>query len=209
MTRIARVVGSIPIRFRQIAGMLMKLSNASESVKDFPIRRFRDGVWTDTNDILVVEEPLEIRLSQERFTVTMRTPGNDFELTRGLLLTEGVIGSEADIGQIRYCDTGEAADAEIANIVTVQLKTPLSAARRWQRTLMAGTSCGLCGKAALEAVAAETQPLPESSMAQASPTKRFSRCRILFGGSRRCFSRPAVCTPSVLFDHHGKLSVRV
>ena len=77
-----------------------------------------------------------------------------------MLLTEGVIHSELDIGQIRYCDTGEAAEADIPNIVTVQLRTLPLAERLWQRTLMAGTSCGLCGKAALEAVGMQTCPLP-------------------------------------------------
>ena len=55
---------------------------------------------------------------------------------------------------------GEAADAEIPNIVTVRLNKQPSAERLWQRTLMAGTSCGLCGKAALDAVAMQTCPLP-------------------------------------------------
>ena len=125
--------------------------------------RWRAGVPSEADDALVVEEPLEIRVNDERFTVTMRTPGHDFELTRGLLLTEGVITSEADIGRIRHCDTGEAADTDIANIVTVRLTRPPAAGRLWQRTLMAGTSCGLCGKAALEAVGMQTCPLPSSA----------------------------------------------
>jgi len=124
------------------------------------VTRLRDGSLTTSDDTLVVEEPLEIRLGNERFTVTMRTPGDDFALTRGLLLTEGVIESNADIGQIRYCDIGEAAEAEIPNIVTVRLNKQPAAERLWQRTLMAGTSCGLCGKAALDAVAMQTCPLP-------------------------------------------------
>ena len=132
--------------------MVAENSQSTEAVKTFPVTRLRDGVLTELNDTLVVEEPLEIRLGSERFTVTMRTPGHDLELTRGLLLTEGVIQSETDIGQIRYCDSGEAADAATSNIVTVQLKTPPGSQRLWQRTLMAGTSCGLCGKAAIEAV---------------------------------------------------------
>jgi len=132
----------------------------SAAAKTRRVTRLRDGQWTDKDDTLVVEEPLEIRLGSERFTVTMRTPGDDFALTRGLLLTEGVIASNADIGQIRYCDTGEAAEAEIPNIVTVRLNKVPAAERLWQRTLMAGTSCGLCGKAALDAVAMQTCPLP-------------------------------------------------
>ncbi len=141
---------SFPTREIDVAG----------AVKQMPVARLRDGHLTETDDFLVVEEPLEIRLGVERFTVTMRTPGDDFALTRGLLLTEGVISSEADIGQIRYCDTGEAADTDLPNIVTVQLRTPPLAQKLWQRTLMAGTSCGLCGKAALEAVGMQTRPLP-------------------------------------------------
>ena len=132
----------------------------SESVKRFPVSRLRDGTLSELIDTLVVEEPLEIRLGNERFTVTMRTPGQDFELVRGLLLTEGIIHAESDIGQIRYCDSGEAADTEIANVITVQLRNPPNTARLWQRTLMAGTSCGLCGKAAIEAVSMECQPVP-------------------------------------------------
>ncbi len=144
--------------------MLPENTQQSGTVKTMPVARLRDGHLAEVDDTLVVEEPLEIRLGMERFTVTMRTPGNDFALTRGLLLTEGVIGCEADIGQIRYCDTGEAADTDIPNIVTVQLKTPPLSEKLWQRTLMAGTSCGLCGKAALEAVGMQTCPLPPPTL---------------------------------------------
>lgn len=136
---------------------------ADGSVKTKPVTRLRDGRLSDIDDTLVVEEPLEIRLGQERFTVTMRTPGADLELARGLLLTEGVIASRDDIGQIRHCDEGEAADSDLPNIVTVRLKTPPRTDRLWQRTLMAGTSCGLCGKAALDAVSAHACPLPPPS----------------------------------------------
>ncbi len=136
------------------------MSSPTAATKIRAVTRLRDGHWTAKDDTLVVEEPLEIRLGSERFTVTMRTPGDDFALTRGLLLTEGVIGSGTDIGQIRYCDTGEAAEAEIPNIITVRLNKMPAAERLWQRTLMAGTSCGLCGKAALDAVATQTCPLP-------------------------------------------------
>jgi len=136
---------------------------SADATKQMPVVRLRDGHLTELDDTLVVEEPLEIRIGGERFTVTMRTPGDDFALTRGLLLTEGVIDSEADIGHIRYCDTGAAADADVPNIVTVRLKKPPISGRLWQRTLMAGTSCGLCGKAALEAVGMQTCPLPPAS----------------------------------------------
>ncbi len=144
------------------------MSSPAAATKQRTVTRLRSGEWSEKDDRLVVEEPLEIRLGSERFTVTMRTPGDDFALTRGLLLTEGLISSNADIGQIRYCDTGEAAEADIPNIVTVRLNTLPAAERLWQRTLMAGTSCGLCGKAALDAVAMQTEPLPSPSSASLS-----------------------------------------
>ena len=135
---------------------------SGDALRTRRVTRWRGGETSVLDDALVVEEPLEIRVNDERFTVTMRTPGHDFPLTRGLLLTEGVIEAEADIGQIRYCDTGEAAAMDLPNIVTVRLTRPPAAGRLWQRTLMAGTSCGLCGKAALDAVAMQTRPVPPS-----------------------------------------------
>jgi FdhD protein len=54
-------------------------------------------------ETLAVEEPLEIRVNGSPITVTMRTPGSDFELAQGFLLTEGVIACRDDVAQIRYC----------------------------------------------------------------------------------------------------------
>ena len=134
-----------------------------DAVASRRVTRWRGGEPSDVDDVLVVEEPLEIRVKDAPFTVTMRTPGHDLELARGLLLTEGMIEAETDIGQIRHCDVGEAADTDIPNIVTVRLTRAPASGRLWQRTLMAGTSCGLCGKAALEAVAMQTRPIPETA----------------------------------------------
>lgn len=148
------------------------------------VTRWRGGEPSELDDVLVVEEPLEIRVNDAPFTVTMRTPGHDLELARGLLLSEGVIEAEADIGQIRHCDTGEAAEADIPNIVTVRLKRLPPSGRLWQRTLMSGTSCGLCGKSVLDAVAMQTRPVPSTSpvspemLLQLPHTLR--RCQALF-----------------------------
>jgi FdhD protein len=133
-----------------------------DAAKIRTVHRWRKGEAAELDDALVVEEPLEIRVNDERFTVTMRTPGDDFLLAQGLLLTEGMVSSAREIAQIRYCDTGEASDTEIPNIVLVRLTCPPEGSRLWQRTLMAGSSCGLCGKAALEAVAMQASPLLDS-----------------------------------------------
>lgn len=125
-----------------------------------PVLRLRGGEWRQIDDTLVAEEPLEIRVNDRRFTVTMRTPGDDFDLARGLLFAEGVIGSNADIGSMRYCDTtDDVGDADAPNLIVVQTRIELPSDRQWQRNLISGTSCGLCGKAAIEAVQAAVRPL--------------------------------------------------
>jgi FdhD protein len=102
-------------------------------------------------ETLAVEEPLEIRVNGAPVTVTMRTPGSDFELARGFLLTEGVIGGRGDVLTIRYC--GGRADPNTYNVLDVTLapgvKPPdLDVTRNFYTT----SSCGVCGKASLEAV---------------------------------------------------------
>ena len=177
------------------------MSSPAAATKQRTVTRLRSGEWTERGDTLVVEEPLEIRLGSERFTVTMRTPGDDFALTRGLLLTEGLISSNADIGQIRYCDTGEAAEADIPNIVTVRLNKMPAAERLWQRTLMAGTSCGLCGKAALDAVANADRTSALTLFCQPQPGNPAGTAPISCAAVKSSSNQPAASTPSACSPH--------
>ena len=100
-------------------------------------------------DDVVVEEPLEVRVNGDSISVTMRTPGADFDLAVGLLWTEGVIHSGDEIGTIAYCPDEE--QPELKNIVNVGL---VDADRKLEssRRLWSNSSCGLCGKATLEAI---------------------------------------------------------
>jgi len=123
------------------------------------VRRLRNGGWSETVDCLVAEEPLEIRVNDRRFTVTMRTPGADFDLARGLLFAEGVIGSADDIGAMRYCEPEDDADEIGPNLVVVYTWREPASDAQWQRNLISGTSCGLCGKAAIESVTAAVRPI--------------------------------------------------
>lgn len=104
-------------------------------------------------ETLVVEEPLEIRVNGVAVTVTMRTPGSDFELAQGFLLTEGVIGGRDDVVSIRYCGGRENGGANSYNVLDVTLaagvRPPgLDVTRNFYTT----SSCGVCGKASLDAV---------------------------------------------------------
>jgi FdhD protein len=111
------------------------------------------GTARASRDHVVGEEPMEIRVAgpgQEatRVAVTMRTPGNDFELAAGFLFTEGLVASNDEIASIRYCAD---ADEQQYNVVTIDLRRPFDPATI-QRNYYATSSCGVCGKASIEAI---------------------------------------------------------
>src|SRR5664279_199911 len=92
-------------------------------------------------DTLAVEEPLEIRVDGASVAVTMRTPGDDFDLAAGFLLTEGVIRSPGQITTMRFC-----ADTDTLNIVDVAVTAGTRLPASLARTFPATSACGVCGK---------------------------------------------------------------
>ena len=114
-------------------------------------------------DRIVTEEPLEIRAAGPgqdavRVAVTMRTPGSDWELAAGFLFTEGLVTSREEIASIRYCGPEEAVEQRF-NVVTVRLRRPFDATV-FQRNFYATSSCGVCGKAAIDQVEVMCAPIP-------------------------------------------------
>lgn len=104
-------------------------------------------------ETLAVEEPLEIRVNGAPVTVTMRTPGSDFELAQGFLLTEAVIGARDDVLSIRYCGGRGEDGANTYNVLDVTLAPGVAPpALDVTRNFYTTSSCGVCGKASLEAV---------------------------------------------------------
>src|SRR5699024_2997779 len=85
------------------------------------ITRLTDGFVSSASDSLVAEEPLEIRLGGQSLAVTMRTPGNDFDLTAGFLVSEGVVTQAEDVRTIRYCAGANDEGENTYNIVDVDL----------------------------------------------------------------------------------------
>ena len=104
-------------------------------------------------DTLVVEEPLEIRVGGRALVVTMRTPGDDMDLAAGFLVSEGVIAAADDLRAIRYC-AGATADGENTyNVLDVDLSPGVAPPDpSLERSFYTTSSCGLCGKASLDAV---------------------------------------------------------
>ena len=112
------------------------------------------GVAGERPDVLATEEPMEIRAAGpdqelQAVAVTMRTPGGDFELAVGFLFTEGLIGP-GDVQRVAYCDNLPGEDQRY-NVVSVHLRRPFDA-ERVRRNFYATSSCGICGKAALDDV---------------------------------------------------------
>lgn len=108
-------------------------------------------------DQVVTEEPLELRLvagsQTQTLAVTMRTPGNDFELAAGFAIGEGIIRERADLRAVSYC-IDPAIDAEQRyNIVNIELAAPsLPDTSRFERHFTMNSSCGVCGRANLDAL---------------------------------------------------------
>lgn len=110
-------------------------------------------------DPVSVEEPLEIRIADAPVAVVMRTPGNDFELVAGFLLTEGILDDPGSLGALSYCS--DATPPNERNVVEVQLSAESDFdADALRRNFYATSSCGVCGKASIEQVRLQSKRQP-------------------------------------------------
>ncbi len=150
-------------------------------------------------DSLAVEEPLEIRVSGMPLAVTMRTPGNDFELAAGFLVTEGLVASSSAIRRIAYCSTPTSPPDP--NVVTVE--ATLSEQPRARRFLTT-SACGVCGKASIDDVTVRaphdvaTDPLCVPATVLAALPERLRQ-------AQRVFDRTGGLHAAGLFDPDGGL----
>ncbi|RKS05743.1 FdhD protein [Nocardiopsis sp. Huas11] len=117
------------------------------------VLRIKDGSASERVDTMVVEEPLEIRLDGSPLSITMRTPGHDFDLAAGFLVSEGVIARESDLVAIRYCAGATEDGSNTYNVLDVTLAAGVAPPdTSLERNFYTTSSCGLCGKASLDAV---------------------------------------------------------
>ena len=171
----------------------------------YRVVRMADGVATARPDSLAAEEPLEIRVSGRPLTVTMRTPGNDFDLARGFLVSEGVVAADSDIAAIRYCAGATADGTNTYNVLDVLLAdgVPLPDVSV-ERNFYTTSSCGLCGKASLEAVRTiskwrvDRDPLRLNAATIATLPEKLR-------AAQRVFDRTGGLHAAALFDATGDL----
>ncbi|SDS13284.1 FdhD protein [Friedmanniella luteola] len=128
-----------------------------------PVLKLGPDTAVRRTDTLAVEEPLEIRLDGEAFQVTMRTPGDDVDLVHGLLHSEGVIASAADLLGARYCDGVGPDGANTYNVLDVALaSTARPPAPEQRRRVTTTSACGVCGTTSIDQVVKQTgHPLGE------------------------------------------------
>ena len=124
-----------------------------------PVLKIDERQPEHVEDDVVIEEPLEIRVNGDSLSVTMRTPGDDFDLAVGLLRTEGIIRAREEMGTIAYCpDEDQPELKNIVNVVLIDARRKIESSRRF----WSNSSCGLCGKATLEAIHQLCQPIASS-----------------------------------------------
>ena len=146
-------------------------------------------------DHVIVEEPLEIRLDGELVTVTMRTPGNDFELAVGFCHGEGLLEGHS-VHDIRYCATGSAVATEF-NVVTVSTSHGTAGDGAVARLSTTTSSCGLCGSATIEAVTERLRPQPAAAPADPAILTRVAAEAT---GAQPLFQRTGAVHAAIAFD---------
>jgi FdhD protein len=182
------------------------------SVKDVTILRQFQINRDEKPDLLAVEEPLELRIGygsfgdrqQKNLTVTMRTPGHDFELAVGFLFTEGIINHFNQVESIKYCEDGGKQEQK-ENIVRVELNSDVQLDfEKLQRHFYTTSSCGVCGKTSIDAVRVHCASFSDSfqvrsAIIHALPDKLRQ--------SQQVFEHTGGLHASALFDEAGNLTL--
>ena len=163
------------------------------------VTRVRDGVTSELPDVLAAEEPLEVRLTGERVAVTMRTPGHDTELAVGFLIGEGIVRS-GDVAGATECRSDEGD----GGVVDVKLRPGASPSGGWQRNFYATSSCGICGKASIEAVRVAAGAVPGGPVVQRAVLETMPDA---LRAAQRVFDRTGGLHAAGLFSEDGELDV--
>ncbi|WP_326799326.1 formate dehydrogenase accessory sulfurtransferase FdhD [Streptomyces sp. NBC_01808] len=172
-----------------------------------PVVRVRGGRVDRRADTLVAEEPLEIRLGGRALAITMRTPGDDFALATGFLVSEGALARGAELASVTYC-AGAVDGAEggnTYNVVDVRLAAGVPVPDvSLERNVYTTSSCGLCGKASLDAVRTTTRwPVADEGMRLSPDVLAALPDRLRAG--QRVFDRTGGLHAAALFTPEGEL----
>lgn len=173
-----------------------------ERTTSVPVTRVGNGGSVRDDDVLAVEEPLEIRAAwpdgegrEKNISVTMRTPGDDFDLAVGFLFTEGLIRSPADVESVRHWGSPNVVRVGLASGVRID-------AAKLDRHFYTSSSCGVCGKSSIDALRVSASRLPERP-----PVSRelIHRLPVALENHQRDFRVTGGLHGAALFDAAGTL----
>ena len=158
-------------------------------------------------DLLAGEEPLGIRVDGAALTLTMRTPGDDIELAAGFLVGEAIVGSRADIVEVKLCDgtsCGHGGHDGLGNIADVTLAPGVTVTQGARRNFMTTSACGVCGKTSVQDICV----LPRAALA--ADQTRFEAAMLgclpdRLRDAQRVFSRTGGLHAAGLFTAAGEL----
>jgi FdhD protein len=178
------------------ASQLQDLMTAMRSIDLTRVDEWKDGCVQSVEDCLVAEEPLEIRINEQPFTVTMRTPGHDLELAAGLLFTEGVIQNVQELASLSAVSGKNRIDAQVSGDFV---------AEELHRNLGATAACGLCGRTSIESIRRRGIARPASRLVLAAETL----CSLpeKLKSSQPVFGKTGGLHAVALFDKNGQLLV--
>lgn len=175
------------------------------------MREVVGDVTREREDRLATEEPLEIRLGwpgrpPERLTVTMRTPGHDFELAAGFLYGEGLIDSGDHLHTVAYCTDNTLTPEQEFNVVTAELRRPplRDPGGRYDGPTAGSSACGVCGKQSVDDVLAAAAPGAPSGPRSPVPPEVIASLPDRLREAQRVFDRTGGIHAAALFDVSGE-----
>jgi len=186
----------------------VNLVMSNPAIAQVSVKKVNVSAFKDSEDMLAIEEPLEIRMEyglkdnriQKNISVTMRTPGADFELASGFLYTEGIIRSYKEISSICHLTADE-------NVVLISLEPGfIPETGKLDRNFYTTSSCGVCGKSSIDAIKTFCNiPVPADDL-------RFSSSLIyrlpdLLRQQQEVFESTGGLHASALFDTEGQLII--
>ncbi len=130
------------------------------------VRKWSSGAWSEVPDAVVTEEPLQLMLDGVPLSVVMRTPGDDIELTLGLMFAEGIVRSLDAIGHVRIsAESGETAsgisvDSSLVESNQIDVHLTEAPRRRPERSMLSSSACGVCGAVLIEDLRRDLAQLP-------------------------------------------------
>lgn len=159
---------------------------------------------SERRDSLAAEEPLELRMRGESFTVTMRTPGHDFELSAGFLAAEGILTEPDQLHSLRYCAGTDEAGNQTFNVIDADLDPALAAlALRGRRQVLTTSACGICGTTSIDDVE-KSLPASRAEQLRISPETLLGMPDSLRHG-QQLFDRTGGVHAAGLFSADGEL----